>query len=181
MVDDGMAKTHGAARRPGRLGRLLRHALLPDWWVRRQIPRATLVAIEHAVAESETRHCAELRFFFEASLPFGDAWHDRSPRACALDVFSSLHVWDTEHNSGVLIYVELVDRCVEIVADRGIHAHVGDAYWQALCRRMEAAFARGEFEAACLEAVREITQTLAVFCPRPAGDGNELPDRPVLS
>ena len=60
-------------------------------------------------------------------------------------MFGLLRVWDTEENCGVLVYLLLADRDVEIVADRGIHAHVGDAAWEAICRKMETAFRAGRF------------------------------------
>ena len=50
-----------------------------------------------------------------------------TPRERALEVFGLLRVWDTEENCGVLVYLLLADRDVEIVADRGIHRAVGDA------------------------------------------------------
>ena len=162
------------------LARILRHLSLPDWWARRAIPESTLRAIENAVAASEQKHCAELRFVVEASLPLHDLWRDRPTRARALEAFSQLRVWDTEHNSGVLIYVQLLDHRVEIVTDRGIHARVGSDFWDGVCRRMEAAFSRGEFEPGCLAALDEITALLAAHYPAGADNPNELPNRPAL-
>ena len=63
-----------------------------------------------------------------------------------MEVFSQLRVWDTERNNGVLIYLLLADRRVEIVADRGIHRDVGQPGWEAICREMEHAFRQGDFE-----------------------------------
>ena len=163
-----------------RVGRILKHLLLPDWWVRRPLPKRTVLAIERAVAESERRHCGELRFVFDATLPLNDLWHDLPARESAVDAFSRWRVWDTEHNSGVLIYVQMLDRRVEIVADRGIDARVDEDYWRRVCERMEAFFARGEFEAGCLVALKEITETLATHFPASANDVNELLDRPIV-
>jgi uncharacterized membrane protein len=139
-----------------------------------------LSAIGAAVGESEKSHDGELRFAVEAGLHPRPLWRGQSARGRAEELFSSLRVWDTRHNSGVLIYVQLVDRRIEIVADRGINAKVPQHQWDAICLRMEAAFRERHFEAGVLEAIREITALLARHFP-PRGDNpNELPDRPVV-
>src|SRR6185436_5867597 len=107
--------------------------------------KETLSKIEKAVRASEKKHNGELRFAVEGPLPFLHVIHDRAPRLRAEEVFSRLRVWDTEHNSGVLIYVQLVDRRIEIVADRGIAAKVEQAEWNTVCRNMEVSFARKDF------------------------------------
>src|SRR5207244_8547047 len=99
-------------------------------------------------------------------------------RERAVGWFGHLGVWDTEHNSGVLIYLLLADRRVEIVADPGIHSKVGTAAWEAICGEMQQEFARGQFERGVVIGVRAISDLLAEHFP--AGDGdNELPDQPV--
>ena len=89
-------------------------------------------------------------------------------------------MWDTEHNSGVLIYLQLIDQRVEIVADRGIDARVGPAFWSAVCRRMELAFREERFEAGSLAALAEITEALFEHFPSTGGGTNELPDAPIV-
>lgn len=160
--------------------RFLRHSALPHWWSQRQFPPAAQQAITAAIAASETRHRGELRFVVEGGLPVADLWHGRSPRQRALELFAQLGVWDTQDNSGVLIYVQLVDRRVEIVADRGIDARLGESFWQSVCRDMETAFAHGDFLRGALAAIETIGGELARHYP-PLGDNpNELPDEPLL-
>lgn len=162
------------------LKRVVRHLLAPQWVVNRKFSRTTLAAIEDAVRESERQHDGEIRFAVEGGLNLWLLLNGRAPRARAIEIFSRLRVWDTEHNSGVLIYVQLVDRRIEIVADRGINALVAQGEWDAICRRMESAYRAGRFEAGTLEAVREITQLLARHFP-PRGDNpNELSNAPVV-
>ena len=108
-----------------------------------------------------------------------------SPRDRALEVFGLLRVWDTEDNCGVLVYLLLADRDVEIVADRGIHRAVGAEAWEAVCRTMEAAFRDGRFGDGA-EARRARDQRAAAAPLRPARRRrggrarNELPDRPLV-
>ena len=160
--------------------RLMRYLLVPEWLARRRIPPAALARIEAAIAASEQEHEGELRFVLEGCLPLEYALKANGCRQRALALFADLRVWDTVHNSGVLIYLELLDRRVEIVADRGIHARVGDEFWQQLCQRMEAAFGRGEFEAGTLAAIAEITAVLRQHFPAAGGNPNELPDAPLV-
>lgn len=163
-----------------RAGRLFRHMLWPDWWVLRAFPESTLRTIEQAITDSERTHQGELRFVVEAGLPLHGLLRDQSPRARAIDLFAQLGVWDTKDNSGVLIYVELLDHCVEIVADRGINARVDDVFWSAVCRRMEAEFKEGRFENGVLLALKEITFALAEYFPASDENPDELPNAPLL-
>ena len=160
--------------------RFFKHLFAPHWIVNRAFPRRALDAIEAAIAASEKTHDGELRFAVEAGLHPLPLWRGQTPRQRAEEVFAALRVWDTEHNSGVLIYVQLVDRRIEIVADRGITARVPQAQWDAICRRMESAFRAGRFEAGAQVAIVEITRLLQQHFPPLANNPNELPDQPVV-
>jgi len=133
-----------------------------------------------AVEIAEAGQRGEIRFVVEGPLPFADVWHGRTARQRAADLFGRLGVWDTEENSGVLIYVQLVDRQVEILADRGIAARVAQAEWEAICRRMETAFAAGDYRDGALAAIRRTGELLGEYFPAGAKNPNELPDLPVL-
>lgn len=136
-------------------------------------------AIEAAIRASENTHMGELRFAVEAGLDWPDLLAGLSSRERALDVFSHLRIWDTEHNSGVLIYLLLADRRVEIIADRGIHARVGSERWNAICYAMEYKFRADEFESGALEGIAAITALLQKHYPAKGANPNELPNRPV--
>jgi uncharacterized membrane protein len=101
-------------------------------------------------------------------------------RERALEVFGQLRVWDTERNNGVLIYLLMADRDVEIVADRGLNGLVQAAEWETVCQAMEADFRRGAYEAGVRQGVKAIGELLARHFPPPANNRNELPDRPTL-
>ena len=162
------------------LKRLFKHLFTPQWVVYRAFSRPALKRIEQAVRESEKSHAGELRFAVEAGLDFLPLLKGISPRQRAIEVFSMLRVWDTERNSGVLIYLQLVDRDIEIVADRGIGAKVGQDAWDAICKRMEYAFRAGHFEQGALDGIREISTLLERHFPPHKANPDELPDRPVV-
>lgn len=159
--------------------RVLRHYLMPTWWIRRSFSTAALARIEATIQKSEHTHAGQIRFAVESALSTGALLRGEPARARALEVFSALRVWDTEHNNGVLIYLLLADRDVEIVADRGIHARVGADEWERICRAMETHFRAHRFEQGVVEGIHAIGAHLARHFP--GGERrNELPDRPVL-
>lgn len=161
--------------------RVLRHLLGGPWQVHRVFGRDGLRRIEQAIAGSERLHAGELRFVVEAVLPWQLALRGVSARARAVQLFSELRVWDTEHNSGVLVYLLLADRDVEIVADRGIDHAAGRVAWEPICREMEANFRAGRYDSGAMQAIARIGALLQQHFPvehrtRP----NELPDTPVV-
>ena len=161
--------------------RWIRHIFLDHFTLLGAIPRATLAAIERAVAGQEKRHRGELRVAIEGGLPIQALVAGRTARERALEHFTRLRVWDTEDNAGVLIYLLLADRRVEIVADRGIHARVGAAAWETICGAMQREFAAGRFEAGMLAGLSSVSDLLAQHFPAKAGNTpNELPDAPVV-
>jgi uncharacterized membrane protein len=153
---------------------------MPAWLARRSFPPRTLNRIEEAIKASEQEHDGELRFVVESVLPLHYLAGKRPSRRRAEDLFAQLKVWDTEHNSGVLLYVQLVNRHIDIVADRGIAAKVEQAEWDAVCRAMEAEFRKGSFEAGALAGLERITRILARHFPARGANPNELPDKPLV-
>jgi len=148
--------------------RMLKHAFHLPWQMHRAFPAATLRDIEQAITASETRHAGELRFVVEGAQHPLAVWRGQTARERAIEVFS------------LLVYLQMADHDIEIVADRGIRARVGDAEWAALCGQLETRFARGEFRDGALECVEAVTQALARHFPPDGHPHNELPDRVVL-
>lgn len=158
------------------LRRCFRHLVVPAAWHRRALPRAALGEIERAVAAAEAGHGGQLVVAIEARLGLRDLVRGTRPRERAHELFASLGAWDTAGNSGVLIYLLLAERDIEIVADRGYRGSVSDAEWRGVCEVMEAALGRGEM----LDGVLAGIAAAGVLTARAAlsGPGNELPDRP---
>ena len=170
-----MTVTHG-------ISRWFRHWFSTPLAVRRAFAPEAMARIERAIAAAEEGHSGEIRFAVEAALPWSYLKRDAPARERALMVFAKLRVWDTEANNGVLIYVELADRSIEIVADRGIAQRVPAAEWQALAAQMRERFRAGEFEAGVTAAIDEVAQRLRTHFPLAAGARNpdELSNRPVV-
>lgn len=160
--------------------RAMRHLFADQWSVRRAFPASAMRSIRDAIGAQEGRHGGELRFAVEASLPLRSLWQRQSARSRGVELFGQLRIWDTEHNNGVLIYLLLADKRVEIVADRGISGRVGSTDWEAICREMQRAFAGGQFETGAISGIVAVSDLLALHYPSAAGDANELPDEPVV-
>jgi uncharacterized membrane protein len=165
-------------------GRLVRHAVATHWRTRMLFPSASLDAIERAITRAELAHAGEIRFAIETALTPLHVLHGMTPRARALEVFAHLRVWDTEQNNGVLVYVQVADHDVEIVADRGFEGRVSPPEWEAVCRLMEEHYRAGRFEAGSIAGVDAIAELLARHFPQgpepAARTRNQLPDRPTL-
>jgi uncharacterized membrane protein len=159
--------------------RWLRHLVTPDWLVREVFPKPAMTRIEEAIGAAERRHSGQIRFAVEAALHPAALLRGVSARERAIEVFSALRVWDTEGNNGVLIYLLLADRDVEIVADRAIAAKVSAADWQAICWEMENQFKRRDFERALVAGVGAVAALLAQHFPPGERPVDELPNAPV--
>jgi uncharacterized membrane protein len=162
------------------IGRITRHLVAHQWRARRVFTPRVLAAIEAATRAGEATHSGQVRFVVEGALEGRPLFHGQDARERALDVFSHLRIWDTEHNNGVLIYLLLADRDVEIIADRGIDAKVGPAGWETICRAMEADFRAGKFETGVIKGIEAVSRELAKYFPQTGPHANELPDSPVV-
>ena len=165
--------------------RFFKHVVSNVWQVRKHFSEAALSHIESAIAQAEAKHEGEICFIVEAGLHPLEIIYKKTPRKRALELFSLFKVWDTEHNTGVLIYLLLADRDVEIVADRGIHQHVGNAEWERICHQMELKFKHGEFESGVIKGITEISAHLHKHFPTPHKtssnkNANELPNVPII-
>ena len=169
-----------------RFFRVLRHRSLDLRDTQRAIPPEMVERLMARVAASEQRHTGEIRICVEASLPSSYLWRGASARERAVMMFSKLRVWDTARNNGVLVYLMLADHAIELVADRGIAAHVPDRHWQDMVARMAGAFRDGRYEDGLTQALEEVSAVLVEHFPAvdatgaPQANPNELPDAPLL-
>jgi len=160
--------------------RLFKHLFSPAWLMHRRFPVAVLSDIQRAITTTEREHGGELRFVVEHALEPLQIWYGLTARERALQVFGQLRVWDTEANNGILVYVLLAERAVEIVADRGIARRVPQPQWDQLCAQLQACFAQQRFREGALLAVEASATLLRQHYPVAGARSNELPDQPVL-
>ena len=164
------------------LERFFAHVTTLSGQARRAFPTPTLKALQDVIAEGEARHRAQLRLIIEPSLGWSDLRRNMSSRARAHRLFSRYRIWDTEENCGVLVYINLADRKVEIITDRAVGRAVKRSEWEAACDTMTRGFRHGQFHESALAGIRHMNELLAEHFPAREGDSdrNELSDRPVM-
>lgn len=165
-----------------KLMRILRHRWLDERDVERTLGAEALKRLEARIHASEQAHRGELRLCVEAGLPLSYLWKNLTARDRALMMFGKLRVWDTEANNGVLIYLLMAEHAIEIVADRGLVAHVSAEQWQAIVAHMREAFRAGRYEEGLNAAIDSVDAVLLQHFPLAAGaaNPNELPNAPFL-
>lgn len=163
--------------------RFCRHLFVLPNYVRQHFSPEAMQSIELAIANNESKHAGEICFVVESHLHVLDILRKKSARKRAVEVFSHMRVWDTEHNNGVLIYLLLADHDFEILADRGIHQHVhqhmGTDGWEKICKKMEAMFRQGQFEDGVTYGITQIGEQLAKHYPAAENAKNELSNTPI--
>ena len=164
------------------LKRIAQHLFMTHWKVNNIFTKDSLREIEHLIRAGESTHNGEIRFVVEGALDYEPLLLEQEPKERAVEIFSQLRIWDTEHNNGLLIYLLLADHAVEIIADRGIHEKVGTEQWQKICRSMEDAFKKENYTNGVIMGINAMTQLLAKYFPAASMKNrtNELPDAPVL-
>ena len=165
-----------------RLLRILKHRVRDDTDTRRAIGPDVVRRLQQRVHSSERQHSGEIRVCVEAGLPLSYLWRGLSARDRAVTMFGKLRMWDTAHNNGVLIYLLLAEHAIEIVADRGLNAHVSPAQWTAIVGTMREAFRAGRHEQGLNAAIDAVDALLRQhFAMAPGQDNpNELPDAPDM-
>ncbi|MDE2418429.1 MAG: TPM domain-containing protein [Burkholderiales bacterium] len=168
-----------------RLLRLFKHRWMDN--TGRTLRSPVLQRLQEQVATSEAMHSGEIRICVEAGLPNSYLLQGEAMpvllRQRALVQFGRLGVWDTEANNGVLIYLCLAERAIELVADRGVNRLVSEQQWSDLVKRLGAALQQGQFESGLSQSVAEVSSILVQHFPLRPGQKNinELPDAPFLS
>ncbi len=156
--------------------------LFDGWFqLRHRFPKTLLNEMTRAIADGERGHRGEICFAIESRLAPLAVLEGHDAYRRARQVFAQLHVWDTEHNSGVLFYVLMAEHRVVIIADRGIAAAVTQAEWDAIRDQMLGDFAHSAWREGCLKGIAQAHALLKRHFPgNDKEQPDELPDRPVL-
>lgn len=168
-----------------RLSRWLRH--LGTWraHARWMFPPRSLDAIEAAIRASEADHRCEIRLVIEAAMPLRQVWHGHTCRERATALFRQLHIGKTIGHTGILLYINVADHDIELVADKGITAIVPQDTWHEVVRILSQGFAQQRYQESALHALAALHRIATTHLPAHAraagGDpGNQLSDRPLM-
>ena len=136
--------------------------------------------IAQAVQQAEKGHVGEIQVVIEGHIPCSQAYHQNT-RLRAQQLFAELGVWDTELNSGVLLYLNLCERKVEIVIDRGLKNATQTETWNKICQNIVVTLAQKEYLRAVIGGVNEIGQVLdQYYVKTDLYEENELPNEPII-
>ncbi len=163
-----------------KLKRALRHLFTTSRAGKQAFPETTLQAIQDVITEGEKLHRAEVQLIVEPSLPLSEIWEGTSSRERAIELFSLHRIWDTEENSGILIYIDLADHQVEIIADRGISHVTTSEEWRLVCQTMTSGFAEGRYHDSVIAALKLLNNILHAHLPDVEDQPNQLPNRPII-
>lgn len=130
--------------------------------------------IEKAVSESEKQHACEVAIAIESKLSLSQRREDMPLRKRALEWFGALGVWDTEGNCGVLIYINLASRGVQIIPDRAPAQAIKQETWDEACSACIEGFKKDKPLEAALGALGIVNKALADAFPP---DGKEKPNQ----
>ena len=145
--------------------RMVRHRLAINRAGKKLFNKDTMVRLQAAIADGERSHRGEVRLIVESAMPMRKLWRGITGRQRALDLFGSFRVWDTAERNGVLLYVNLADRALEVVSDREASRLTRDQHWLLACQIAQEAFKRDDFEGGTLGAIATIHQALAATFP----------------
>ena len=97
----------------------------------------------------------------------------------AREQFLAQNLHTTRERTGVLLYVSVAERHVELLADAGIHACVPAGTWDQVVIDLTARVKAGQVGAGFIEAVNTVGVQLATHFPAAGVNPNELPDHLV--
>jgi uncharacterized membrane protein len=163
------------------LCRFVNHTLVWRPSYQRVFNRDCLAAITQAVQRCEQSTLAQVCVIAEQTLPFSYLRKNLPVRERAITLFGKHRVWDTEHNTGVLIYVNMVERCVELIADRVVTRFVAQPQWDAWVAQLNTDFANNRFQEGLVAVIDAMHPVFAQALPASAGaSSNALGDAPIV-
>ena len=146
----------------------------------RAFPAATLQAITKLISHGESVHRAEIKLVIDTASCGKPIANKRLTRQRAVHLFSQYRIWDTEENCGILVYLNLADRKVEIIADRCVNRALSPADWHAVCQIMVKGFGAGLFHDSVLAALEHLNSLLHEHFPSHGTRRHELSDKPLI-
>jgi uncharacterized membrane protein len=124
-----------------------------------------------AITAAEKKTSGEIRVFVEGQCPQEDTLNR------AREVFAQLNMQATDARNGVLIYLAMHHKRLAVFGDEGIHARVGQDWWQQEVNGLIVRFREKKFVPGLVTMIHDIGEALSTHFPfDEKGDRNELPN-----
>jgi putative membrane protein len=107
----------------------------------------------------------------------------RAAEVAEEQAFQEFHRYElhrTRAQSGVLLFVSLLERRVVVLADTGIDARVRPEHWNRTTELVLDGIRRGSLSAGLVSGIHSAGEVLAEHFPAMDGDPNEIPDRVIV-
>ena len=128
------------------------------------------LAIVQAIQEAEKKTSGEVRVHIEKKCPKKD------PIKRAISLFQKLGMHKTDLRNGVIVYVATEDHLLAIWGDEGIHAKVGQEFWESTLITLQEEFKANQIKNGLTKALLDIGKKLQRHFPYQKDDKNELDD-----
>ncbi len=97
-----------------------------------------------------------------------------------VEQFLAQNLHTTEGRTGVLLFVSVVERYAEVLADAGIHKKVSEAEWQSIVDKLTAAIGEGRAAEGFVAAIDAIGGKLALHFPPGSAEPVRLPNHLIV-
>lgn len=105
---------------------------------------------------------------------------EEAVRERAIRAFFEKKLYRTREETGVLIFISIMEHKVWILGDRGINERIGPQVWQELTGELAGKIRDNQaFEGLCT-VIEKLGRTLKEHFPHAADDTNELPDEVIV-
>ncbi len=126
--------------------------------------------IEEAIRLAERRTSGEIRVSVSRFF-WGDV------RRVAERAFVRLGMTRTRERNGILFFIVPARRRFVVLGDEGIHAKVGQDFWEGVAAAVSEHLREGDFTRGLVHGIETVGEQLALHFPfDPATDANELPN-----
>jgi uncharacterized membrane protein len=127
--------------------------------------------IEEAIRNAERTTSGEIRVSVSRFF-WGDVGR------VAERAFARLGMRATRHRNAILFFIVPARRQFVVLGDEGIHAKVGQEFWERVAAAVSAHLREGDFTLGLVHGIETVGEQLAHHFPfDPATDANELPDQ----
>jgi uncharacterized membrane protein len=146
--------------------------------INKYLSKKDLTDLQDKITEVEKTTSGEIKVCLKLNKKFSEKYF--SSYDLAVQEFHKLGMQKTKGKSGILFYILLKEKRLEIIADEGIHKKLIQDYWDALAKHISLEFANGKYKNGVLHFLNEAGLILSREFPRKSDDTNELSDEIVI-